>query len=376
MVKKQKICFVIPNYITSLVGGAELQVYLISKELLERGWEIEVLSSYAPGGAKINLPQYQDDRVKQFFYEKSKIISFEFFRVFFKLFKTNSTYYFQRTDYPLTGALALFCKLRRRKMIYWLADDNCAIKNHYSKYFNAKEYNSHIKVWIRKMDWFIVDKMIEYGKRNSHFIVSQTQFQRDQVLKNFKLKSAIIRNSYKFDQVAQIPKENIILWVGNFRKTKRPQLFTEIAQKVKINGWRFVMVGNSLDYFTEVKDLKIDNFEYMGPQSMEQTIEWFIKSKIYISTSVLEGFSNTFIQAWYYRSFILSLSFDPDCLITNRQLGIYALNDLNKLTDFLVHYCSNEHEIEPFVSRAYEFVRSEFDIKKNTDTFIDYISQN
>lgn len=94
-----KICFVIPNYITRLVGGAELQVYLIATELQSRGWEIEVISSYTQN-KKIVHSQYLNPLIKHHYYSRSKIIFTEFFKVLLQLYKTKSYYYFQRTDYP------------------------------------------------------------------------------------------------------------------------------------------------------------------------------------------------------------------------------------------------------------------------------------
>lgn len=260
-------------------------------------------------------------------------------------------------------------------MIYWIADDDCVKKNRYQASFRPEEYRSKLKLLVRKIDIALIDKMIVFGKKNAQFVISQTKVQQEKMLENFGIKSTLIRNSYSFDQQSFPKKENVILWVGNFRNSKQPELFVEIAKNALFAEWKFIMIGDSSTYFQEIKCVKLPNFEYLGPIPLEQSSEWFAKAKIYINTSLLEGFPNAFIQSWYYKTFILSLVADPDFVLSKEKMGVSANGDLNQLIRQLDHYCSNPEEMQPILDRGYDFVRKEFDIKKNTDKLISVLSE-
>ena len=104
----RSICFVIPRFLTAGIGGAELQVYLLSEELCKRGWKVEIMSRDTKANDKLTKSIYFNPQIKYHYYTESVVRSFEFFKVFIRLFRTNSAYYYQRTDSSLTGSVALW----------------------------------------------------------------------------------------------------------------------------------------------------------------------------------------------------------------------------------------------------------------------------
>ncbi len=57
----------------------------------------------------------------------------------------------------------------------------------------------------------------------------------------------------------------------------------------------------------------------------------FSRAKIFLNTSQIEGFPNTFLQAWV-RSVPVVTFFDPDSLVKQRQLGRTAA-DFDDMVD-------------------------------------------
>jgi glycosyltransferase involved in cell wall biosynthesis len=67
--------------------------------------------------------------------------------------------------------------------------------------------------------------------------------------------------------------------------------------------------------------LGVPNLSYLGPIPFEETNSLLQGATLLINTSVSEGFSNTFIQAWLRNVPVVSFV-DPDGVIDRNELGI------------------------------------------------------
>jgi glycosyltransferase involved in cell wall biosynthesis len=132
---------------------------------------------------------------------------------------------------------------------------------------------------------------------------------------------------FNSDKTSIIYQKDIILWVSNFRELKRPHWFLRLA-KEKTN-YHFIMVGNSIDrnLFNKCKKESKDiyNLKFMGGVSFSDTFELFLKARLFVCTSTIEGFPNTFLQAWLNECPVIT-TFDPSNIIANENLGIYCKN--------------------------------------------------
>ena len=119
-------------------------------------------------------------------------------------------------------------------------------------------------------------------------------------------------------------KDIDVVWVGNLRPVKRPDVALELARRLP--HYRFALVGGSVPrgkaYFeriaSEAKELP--NLVMTGGVSYQDVGEWFDRSRVHVNTSDWEGFPNTFLQAWI-RGVPVASFFDPDGLIERRALG-------------------------------------------------------
>ncbi len=134
----KKICFLTPGYVTKHIGGSELQIYLLSEELLERGWQVEIVTQ---GRKKNNYHSslYYNRRIRYHYYSPRPLLSIDFLCIFLTLLKTRSYYYYNRTDARfLRKACAVYCKIFKKKMIYALAGDGeTRINTYYERYKKA-----------------------------------------------------------------------------------------------------------------------------------------------------------------------------------------------------------------------------------------------
>jgi len=118
-----------------------------------------------------------------------------------------------------------------------------------------------------------------------------------------------------------------VLWVSNIRGGKRPDRILELAERlpeVKIH-----MVGGPLPgeeaLFRDVRDTAATkaNLTFHGRLSYRDANQLYGRAKVLVNTSDVEGFPNSYLQAWIRGVPVVTL-IDPDAVIEREGLGIAA----------------------------------------------------
>ena len=110
----------------------------------------------------------------------------------------------------------------------------------------------------------------------------------------------------------------------------------------------------------------IKNLDFIDYVPHKEINKYYKKSSMLVSTSISEGFPNTFLEAWGNSIPVVSIGFDPDEIICNRGLGVHVENfeDLVKNVDMLIKndslrmkmgmqgrkYVEEEHNINKIVN--------------------------
>jgi glycosyltransferase involved in cell wall biosynthesis len=115
------------------------------------------------------------------------------------------------------------------------------------------------------------------------------------------------------------------LWVGNIQRLKRPDRVLELAERlpeVKIH-----MVGAPLPFqealFRQVREAAAakTNLVFHGRMSYRDTNDLYGRAKVLVNTSDIEGFPNSYLQAWIRGVPVVTL-IDPDRVIERQGLGV------------------------------------------------------
>ena len=121
------------------------------------------------------------------------------------------------------------------------------------------------------------------------------------------------------------PQRDIdVLWVSNFRSVKRPEALLEVARACP--ELTFSMVGGKLpgaeDYFDRVtaEARTLPNVTVHGAVPYGQVGALFDRARVFLNTSTVEGFPNTYLQAWM-RGLPVVATFDTDGLIRRKGQG-------------------------------------------------------
>lgn len=289
-----------------------MQQVLIGKELAERGYSVTYVTLDHGQGVCSREGPFE---VVSTFKPQEGIPGLRFFyprllKIWQALNKTNADVYYYRCAGFLLGVLVFWARLNKKKVIFCgAADSNFDPKNLKLKYCR--------------------DKMLYlWGLKRCAAIVVQNSLQKNILKKNFQRNGVVIHNGMKRYRGVSDFRDSI-LWVGNIGSMKDPKVFLDLAKRFPDS--KFVMVGGK---FGGEKDLyeyvareanRLPNLKFRGLLPFEETEKEFDRAKLFINTSVQEGFPNTFLQAW--RQGIPVISFvDPDGLIAKHSLGKNAAN--------------------------------------------------
>jgi glycosyltransferase involved in cell wall biosynthesis len=232
---------------------------------------------------------------------------------------------YQRVACGYTGVCAFYSRRRSAPLLLHVAHDTDVTKQHLDRSRNFLR--------LRLEKW-----SVEYGVRHATRIVVQTRHQAELLQGNYgRAPDAIIRNFHP-PAAETIDKSGrlTVVWIANLKPWKRPDVFVRLANSFSDRtDTRFVMVGapaprsgrggwqGSLMRSIEATP----NLEYLGQRSHAEVNELLARAHIFVNTSMREGFPNTFIQAWLRDVAVVSLTVDPDEVLSRQQAGIAARSE-------------------------------------------------
>ena len=334
---------------TDIGGGAGVQLYLLSKEFAKPPTINVNIITGNHKTHKNRIEVYQNIKIfkvlplKRTFFNVLKFIII----LFLTLIQIKPDIVIQRTASPVTGLCAFYCKLFRKKFIYSIS--------------NKPEVNG-------KAENGVLGKFYKYGLNNATIIIAQNKDQIDELEKFKKRKIRnikLIKSGYNIKNKDYIEKKNI-LWVSRAIEWKRAEIFLKLAQKIPDKD--FIIICNKTNneiYWKTISDnaIKIHNLKFLNFIPFHKIDRYFKKAKIFINTSIYEGFPNTFIQAFKNKTPVISLNVNPDEILTKNKIGIFCHGDLKKLEFSINQLFENQELYDSYSKNAFTYVKNNHDIK-------------
>ena len=116
---------------------------------------------------------------------------------------------------------------------------------------------------------------------------------------------------------------------------------------------------------------KLPNLRYLGEISFEETNILLSKSSIFINTSLeLEGFPNTYIQAWMRETPVIALNFDPDNLIKKNKIGFHS-GTFQQMVKDVRYLIKNDNIRNEMGKRARQYAIENHNIKRIGERYIE-----
>jgi len=363
---KPSICFVslqayplLGNSDCKTVGGAELQQVLLAKELASRGFEISfVVGDYGQKKLEEVNGIIIIKSSQSFISHRNRVLRSvpDALSLQRAMNIANADIYYQRTAHFYTGQVAFFCKIKRKKFIFSIGhDSNCDINL-------LNKLNKAIKF------------MYVYGIKNADCIVAQSKEQQSLMKENFGKDSVLIKTGHFLPE--HRPDKNTpptILWVGALSKGKKqPELFLKLAKSIPDAKFQMICAP-SIDkrYYQQINELadRIPNLDIVGFVPYPEVNQYFERASIFVNTSSVEGFPNTFIQAWARYTPVVSLNVDPDEIICKYKLGLHS-RTFKQMVEDVKLLLEDEELREEMGVNGRKYVEREHDLKKIVEKYI------
>ena len=310
-----RVCVVIPGHWSKVMGGAQYQAQLLVNVMIKKGgYEVYYL-------ARSHAREYQANG-----YSLCHIDTMLGVRSGYHFLDAPSLYrnlkviapdaIYQRVGSAYTGVSAFYSKRSGCQMLWHVASEMDLTP--------LGDSGAPFRVGAR------IDKFVlEYGIRNTKRIVVQTQDQAELLQRRYRRSAdAVVPNFHPMPTETIRKVEPVrVVWLANIKRVKRPEVFIQLARdlgpQVKAS---FVMIGSlqgGLGWRNQIlEDINsTENLEYLGYMEQENVNKYLAESHILVNTSLTEGFSNTFIQAWMRQMPVVSLGVNPDNVFSRQPIG-------------------------------------------------------
>ncbi|MEE9377068.1 MAG: glycosyltransferase [Candidatus Lokiarchaeia archaeon] len=114
---------------------------------------------------------------------------------------------------------------------------------------------------------------------------------------------------------------------------------------------------------------KYSNFTYIPGVKQYIDNAYYVKASLLINTSSVEGFPNAFIQAWMYKTPVISLNVDPDGVISNYNLGFHAKSNFQKIIDPIKDLIENPSKTKDIGKNCREYTIANHDSEQTSKQY-------
>jgi glycosyltransferase involved in cell wall biosynthesis len=344
------------------VGGAELQQTLLAKALAAQGYDVSmVVADYGQpdGAAWDGIRTYKAYR-PQAGIPVLRFIHPRWTGLWAAMKRARADIYYTSCAGALLGQVVLFARLHGAKVIFRIASNS-----------DCDPAALLIRYWRDK-------RLYRYGLRRADLVLAQTPGQQQALLKNFRRESRVVASMT--DTNGRRPgfeeRDISVLWVGNIRALKRPELLLEAARKLP--ALRFHIIGGPMpgseNLYEQVRAaaLQLPNVHFHGPIPYQEVGTFYERARVFVGTSEIEGFPNTYLQAWGRGTPVVAF-LDPEHLIARNGMG-RAVTSVAQMCAQIVALSDDRQAWEIASQRSREYMDNRFNLTRMTAPYIEALS--
>lgn len=333
------------------IGGEEVQHTLLARALSARGYDVSmVVLDYGQQDGAV----WDGVKVFKAYRSEDGLPLLRFFHprwtgMWSALERADADAYYLSCASFRVGLAAMFARRHRRRLVFRVASDmDCEPE----KLLIDRNY---------RRDRYLY----EVGLRNSASILVQSVHQQETMQRNYGLSSTLA--PMLVDMPAAITEFETrtmpVLWVSNLRQLKRPDLALDLAERtpdlsVHMVGGR---ISDSSELFDTVRQraTSLPNVTFHGQVPYHDVNDFFANARVFMNTSDIEGFPNSYLQAWSRGTPVVAF-FDPDGVIEREGLGA-AVHSMEELRSKVLELTSSRESWQAASERCIAYMRRHFD---------------
>lgn len=353
-----KIALVIGLY-PFQIGGAEMQAKEIAIALSNIGHKIHYIC-YSP-------TLYSSNEFDVTIIPPKKPLDYLYYGTRKYLYKAldmiKPDIVYHRAFVPYSRFIAEWCTKNNTPFYFHCADIYTLIRK------NNTLFNIISNIWLKKT------------LQSATGVICQNSEQK-QALARFKInnKQKIIYNIHRINtSKVNSNKGKNIVWIAKFESSKQPEIFIELAERLKNTNYTFTMFVSKCDNSEFYKNLIKNVRNNSNIRIYEGKDNDFINdylcnhASVLVNTSVSEGISNTFIQAWLRGVPVISLNSNPDEWFDSYNIGGCCNGDVSKI-ELWIRELLNPSLYSLYSEESIKFAESNFSTQKVTPQLIEFMN--
>lgn len=336
----------------SSLGGAEKQVYYLATAFARNGHHVDLYTmdideSFFKDGVNV-IPAWNRKAGIRFI----RYFTHRIPRLGQKLRDGNYDLVYMRGYSEFSQSVVRTLRHSEAQSVIALASDKNLSWNMWKQSFPERNK------WKDPQNWLMQYIFRRITLRYVSIIVTQNEIQSKlakQYGKNIVYIPSIFRANIATEH-AEMPKGGIA-WIGGLRPEKGVNsLLTIIDALPEIN---FTVVGHAKGeiqkkYSQElISKSNVAYIKYLDNSHMHVLLSGM---GLLLNTSPHEGFSNTFLEAWYAGTPVVSLVANPSNLLSDESLGWCADGNLNDLVRAIKKMMNDESKLNMYSKKAKDYV--------------------
>ncbi|MBL7937222.1 MAG: glycosyltransferase [Bacteroidia bacterium] len=210
-----------------------------------------------------------------------------------------------------------FCKAFNKKFVLFIASDGeLSYDTGLAKIMNVNK------------------ALAAYIVENAYKVFVQNNYQLEKLFENFKVTGIQVNNPLPLnikETIVKTGNKEYVTWIGKSSAVKQPLLFIELAKQFPELKFCMVMNKNDESIYTEVLKNLPKNVVFKESLPFLEVNELLNNSKLFVNTSLYEGFPNTFLQAGCFSVPVISLNVNPNHFLDLSSGGICCYGSVDQL---------------------------------------------
>jgi glycosyltransferase involved in cell wall biosynthesis len=311
------------SYQGQQTGGAELQQALIVKYLVKAGHKVVVLD--------LKLKENRLDQNGVDFYGLGQFATRSSRKKAIRKLcaQVKADVYYGRMRNALHRVVQKAAHKQGAVYIYHCAHDldTLSFKERKDNYYRKGELLYNIKKFYQ------AEIMFPAILKHADLIFAQHRLQQENLYKKGLKQVEVIYNLFEFPKLDIKPQNGeYVLIFGSLDERKGVKYLEEIITRCKDTS--FIVLGQARDKVGKafIDNIKtFDHVQYIPAVPHDDVYQYIAESKLILSASLMEGFSNAFIEAWSLGKPVYSLFAEAGGNIAEYGLGEYFNGDIETL---------------------------------------------